>query len=95
MTNLIRDMATITRLRNHTAEVARDVPETGRPLVITQDGKPTLVVMSVEHYDRWQDAAVILKIIALDEADIAAGRLIPQREVFRRLKKIATTSKDT
>lgn len=55
-------------------------------VVLTQNGRASAVVQSYETFQRQQQALLMLKLLAQGEADIAAGRLIPQEEVFATLR---------
>jgi prevent-host-death family protein len=74
----------ITYLKNHTADLVRDVTAGGNPMVITQNGEAKVVVMDVAEYDRWREAMALMKLFALSEADVAAGRLCSTEEAFDR-----------
>ena len=56
-------------------------------VVLTQNGRASAVVQSYETFRRQQQALLMLKLLAQGEADIAAGRLIPQEEVFAELRE--------
>jgi prevent-host-death family protein len=74
----------ITYLKNHTADLVRDVSEEGKAVMITQNGEAKVVVMDVETYDRWRDAMALLKLVAQGEADVTAGRTVSQEEALKR-----------
>jgi prevent-host-death family protein len=77
----------ITYLKNRTADLVREVTESGRAVVITQNGEARVVVMDVESYDRWRDAMALLKILAQSQADIEAGRLVSHKEALSRAEE--------
>jgi prevent-host-death family protein len=56
-------------------------------VVLTQNGRASAVVQSYEAFQRQQQALLMLKLLAQGEADIAAGRLIPQEAVFAKLRE--------
>jgi prevent-host-death family protein len=74
----------ITYLKNHTADLVRNVSEEGKSVLITQNGEAKVVVMDVETYDRWRDAMALLKLVAQSEADVTAGRTVSQKEALQR-----------
>lgn len=74
----------ITYLKNHTADVVRDVAASGGPLVITQNGEARAVVMDVATFDRWREAMAMLKILALSEAAALSGRTVADDAAFER-----------
>lgn len=61
--------------------------EDSESVVLTQNGRASAVVQSYETFQRQQQALLMLKLLAQGEADIAAGRLIPQEEVFAKLRE--------
>ena len=77
----------ITYLKNHTADLVRDVAAGGNPMVITQNGEAKVVVMDVAEYDRWREAMALMKLLSLSEADVAAGRLYSTEEAFARAER--------
>ncbi|MEM7246646.1 MAG: type II toxin-antitoxin system Phd/YefM family antitoxin [Acidobacteriota bacterium] len=81
------DIRPITQLKNHTAELVREVGETGRPMVITQNGEARAVLMDVEVFDRWRDALALLKLGAQGQADIKRDRTVSQAEAFQRARE--------
>ena len=85
--NLKSDVKPITYLKNNTAELVRDVSQSGRTMLITQNGEAKVVVMDVETYSRWRDALALMKMISQGEADADSGRLILQDEAFARAEK--------
>ncbi|MBR6351471.1 MAG: type II toxin-antitoxin system Phd/YefM family antitoxin [Firmicutes bacterium] len=60
----------ISDLRNHFAEITRDVQATGEPVFLTKNGVGTLVVMSMEAYETKRYEAVVYD--RLREAELEA-----------------------
>jgi len=90
-----RDVRPITQLKNKTADLVREVSETGRPITITQNGEAKVVVMDVDTYDRWRSAMALLKVLAQGEADVGRGRTVKHVEAFRRARRaIERTARD-
>jgi prevent-host-death family protein len=57
------------------SEVLRDMREHQRPVLITQSGEPTAVLLSVEEFDRLTHRARFLEAIDAGLADAQAGRM--------------------
>lgn len=74
-------------VKAHLAEVIHEVNSSRNPLVVTQNGASTVVIQDHDSYQRTRDALMMLKLVAMGEADVAKGRTIPQAEVFGSLKK--------
>ena len=60
----------ISDLRNHFAEITRDVQATGEPVFLTKNGVGSLVVMSMEAYETKRYEAVVYD--CLREAELEA-----------------------
>jgi prevent-host-death family protein len=71
----------------HLAEAIQEVNASRHPVVITQNGTSTAVLQDHESYQQTREALLMLKMLAMGEADAAKGRTVPQAEVFRRLRK--------
>jgi prevent-host-death family protein len=56
-------------------------------VVLTQNGRASAVVQSYESFQRQQQALLMLKLLAQGEANIAAGQLIPQEDIFTKLRE--------
>jgi prevent-host-death family protein len=74
----------ITYLKNHTAELVREISEEGGGVLITQNGEAKIVMIDVETYERWRKAMSLLKVLAQSEGDVAAGKTVSQEEAFQR-----------
>lgn len=77
----------VSYVKAHFAEVIHEVNASRNPLVVTQNGASTVVIQDHESYQRTRDALMMLKLVAMGEADVAKGRTIPNAEVFNSLKK--------
>jgi prevent-host-death family protein len=77
----------ITDLKNHTKELVQEVADGGQPVIITQNGKPKVVVMDVAQHDRLQDTLAMLKLLAQSQDALArTGRVYSSAEVRHRAK---------
>jgi prevent-host-death family protein len=63
----------ISDLRQDTAGVIKRVVATDEPVVITQRGRATAVLVSAEAYERTQHENELLRVLARGDAEIAAG----------------------
>ena len=76
----------ISYLKANAAEVLLQLAEKREPLVITQNGEAKAVMQDVASYDETQETLALLKILALGNRDIEAGRLKPVAKVVKRLR---------
>lgn len=76
----------ISYLKANAAEVLTRLAELREPLVITQHGEARAVLQDVASYEETQETLALLKILALGQQDIEAGRVQPAAEVVARLR---------
>ncbi len=76
----------ISYLKANAAEVLLELAETREPMIITQHGEAKAVIQDVASYEQTQETLALLKILALGNQDIAAGKVRPAREVIARLR---------
>ncbi len=72
----------ISYLKNHAAEVAATLEETGEPLLITQNGEARMVVMDVHSWEQHQQTVALLKLLAIGNREIEQGQFRPAEAVF-------------
>ena len=66
----------------------KQVNETHRPIVITQNGEPRAVLQGSVSYENMRNAIGMLKLIVQGEEDIRNGNFISQEDVFSGLEKL-------
>ena len=76
----------VTEFKAKAAQILAEIKAQEHTVVLTQNGRATAVVQDYEAHQRLQDAMLMLKLLSQGEADIAAGRTKPQREVFTELR---------
>jgi prevent-host-death family protein len=86
--NITKDIKPITYLKSRAADLLKQINETHRPVVITQNGEPKAVLQDPESYENMRNAIGILKLISQGEEDIKDGKSKSQDEVFRNIENI-------
>ena len=81
------DVRPVTQRKTRAAELLRTVDETRRPIVITQNGKPRGVLLDFESYQEIRQSSLLLKLLAQGEADVRAGRVLAQEDVFAEARR--------
>ena len=76
----------ISYLKANAAEVLTTLTENREPLVITQNGEAKAVLQDVISYEATQESLALLKLLALANQEVAAGKVKPVGEVVARLK---------
>jgi len=77
----------ISYLKANAAEVVRQLTELREPLVITQNGEAKAVIQDVASFEQTQETLALLKILALGNRQIEAGKTAPVLEAIRRLRE--------
>jgi prevent-host-death family protein len=85
--NLAEDIRSVTDLKRHTREILDHVHATGRPVVLTVNGRADAVILDAAVYQRHLQAANLARLLAPAEAEIAEGRTRPVREFVREFKR--------
>ena len=86
--NLSEDIKPITYLKSRAADLLKQINETHRPVVITQNGEPRAVIQDPESYENMRKAIGLLKLLSQGEEDIKAGKSKSQEEVFATIENI-------
>jgi len=86
--NISRDIKPFTYLKARASDLLRQINETHRPVVITQNGEPRAVLQDPESYENMRNAIGLLKLISLGEEDIKGGKSKSQEEVFTNIENI-------
>jgi len=81
--NISRDIKPVTYLKAKAADLLKQINETRRPVIITQNGEPRAVLQDPKSYENMRNAMGILKLISQGEGDIRSGKVKSQEKVFR------------
>jgi prevent-host-death family protein len=81
------DIRPITYLKSRAADLLKQVNETHRPVIITQNGEPRAVLQDPQSYESMRNALGLLKLTSQGEEDIRKGKVRTQDEVFSRIEK--------
>lgn len=76
----------ISYLKANAAEVLAQLAERREPMVITQNGEAKAVIQDVATYEETQETLALLKILALGNQEIEAGKVKPIADAVARLR---------
>lgn len=76
----------ISYLKANAAEVLKHLAEQREPLVITQNGEAKAVLQDIATFEETQETLALLKILALGNQDVAAGKVKSVADVVARLR---------
>ena len=89
--SLTEDVKTVSEVKQNLRAVLGQIRDTGRPVVVTVNGKPDAVLIDVETYERKLKVLNLVGLLAEGEQDVQQGRTRPASaflKEFRRAKKI-------
>ncbi|OPX96068.1 MAG: Antitoxin RelF [Syntrophorhabdus sp. PtaB.Bin006] len=86
--NISKDIKPITYLKAKAPDLLKQINETHRPVIITQNGEPRAVLQDPESYENMRNAIGVLKLISQGEQDIKEGKTKSQEEVFASIEKL-------
>ena len=76
----------ISYLKANAAEVLTQLAEQREPMVITQNGEAKAVLQDIASFEETQETLALLKVLALGNQEMAAGKVKPVSEVITRLR---------
>lgn len=77
----------ISYLKAHAAELIRTLGENGESIVITQNGEAKAVLQDIRSWEQNQETMALLKILAIGNQEIAAGKVIPLEESLQSIRE--------
>lgn len=86
--NISSDIKPVSFLKSHAADILKQINDTHRPIVITQNGEPRGVIQDPESYDNMRKAIGLLKLISQGEEDVKQGNTKTQDRVFKDIEKM-------
>ncbi len=76
----------ISYLKANAAGVLQQLADKREPMVITQNGEAKAVIQDVASWEETQETLALLKILALGNQEIEAGKARPLADVAARLR---------
>jgi len=84
---LNEDIIPISEFRYNVSEVIKKAKNSKRPVLITQNGKGSAVIIDVDEYEQLMETLEITRAIKRAEQDIEAGRTITHKEAVKKIMK--------
>jgi prevent-host-death family protein len=83
--SISQDIKPVTYLKTKAADLLRQINETHRPVIITQNGEPRAVLQDPKSYENMRNAIGLLKLISQGEDEIRRGQSKSQEDVFENM----------
>ena len=90
--SVTEDIKSISDLKRKTREILDQIHRTGRPVVVTVNGKPDVVLLDAAVFEKKLKVLNMARLLAEAELDVRNGRTRPARDFmkeFKRAKKIS------
>lgn len=84
--NITSDIKPVIYIKSKAADLLNQIDKTHRPVIITQNGEPRVVLQDPESFDNMRNAIGLLKLISQGESDLRTGRVKPQGEVSQDIE---------
>jgi prevent-host-death family protein len=86
--NILQDIKPVTYLKARASDLLKQINETHRPVIITQNGEPKAILQDPKSYEDMRNAIGILKLISQGEQEIREGKAKSQQRVFSDMEHL-------
>jgi prevent-host-death family protein len=96
MLDIVKDIQSLSHFKRNTADLMKQMKESGNPVVLTVNGKAEIVVQDAAAYQRLIDLAEkaeMMEFLREAKADADAGRTVPAREFLESLGQMKKANK--
>ncbi|NRP21700.1 hypothetical protein LPJGGPFB_04959 [Ensifer adhaerens] len=83
---LSQQVKPISYLKAHAPEIVRSLAENREPVVLTVHGEARAVLQDVTVYEETQETIALLKVLALTNKQVEAGKVDRASEAFKRIR---------
>lgn len=84
--SITKDFKSVSDLKKKTNEIFKQIHHTGRPVIITVNGRPNAVLIDVEVFEKKLKALNLGVLLAEAEAEVKDGHIRPAQDFLRELK---------
>lgn len=90
--SISEDIKSISELKKKTNEIFKQMHRTGRPIILTVNGKPDAVLLDVQVFEKKLKSLNLSILLAEAEADVKEGRTREARHFIQEIKTGAKIS---
>ncbi|NHZ85592.1 MAG: type II toxin-antitoxin system prevent-host-death family antitoxin [Planctomycetia bacterium] len=83
--NIEDDIKPLSEFRANSANFIKQIKDTKRPLILTQHGKSTVVLVDVAEYQATIEKLELLQEIQTAERQISEGKILSNEQVKKRI----------
>jgi len=86
MLSITEDILSITELKRKTNSILKQLHNTGRPVILTVNGKAEAVIIDAGEYEKTTRALNLLKMLIPAEEDVKGGQVREAETFFKEFK---------
>ena len=86
-TSFTEDIKPVSELKKKTREIFKQMHRTGRPILVTVNGKPDAVLLGVEVFEKKLRGLNLAALLIEAERDVKDGKVRPAADALRDLKR--------
>ena len=84
---LSEQVKSVTFLKRNTGEIMNKLAENRQPLIITQNGEATAVLLDVHEYDKKMETIALLKRLVIASKEREEGHHRPYKDAVKDIRK--------
>jgi prevent-host-death family protein len=92
MLSISKDIKSVSDLKKKTNEIFRQLHHTGRPIIVTVNGRPDAVLLDVEVFEKKLNSLNLGLLLTEAESDLREHRTRDARTFLKELKGSAKVS---
>ncbi len=85
--SLLQDVKTVSELKRNVKAIFQQLHRTGRPVIVTVNGRPDVVLLDAATFERRLSALNLAPLLAEAEEDIRRGRTRPAKAFLKELRR--------
>ena len=91
--SIMEDIKSVSDLKKKTNEIFKQMHRTGRPIIVTVNGKPDAVLLDVEIFERKLKALNLGFLLTQAETEVKEGHTRQARDFLKEFKRSAKISR--
>jgi prevent-host-death family protein len=91
--SISEDIKSVSELKKKTNEIFKQMHQTGRPVIVTVNGRPDAVLLGVDVFEKKLKSLNLGTLLAEAEIDIREGRTRGARDFLKEFRKNAKASR--
>lgn len=91
--NFNSDIRPVTDLKRHTRDILAQIHKTGRPVVLTVNGKADAILIDAKMYEKHLKAGNLSRLLTPAEQDVLSKKTRPMRPFLKDFKNARKISR--